>query len=249
MKITAAYDPARSAVVIEVTDAPVEPLITRLDVNGRATVRRPGTTYRASGAGRWFADDREHALIGSVRYIAEAGADRAIVDAALEGAPRGPLLSNPVTATPDVAVLQVHGLTGTRTTTSTVHPIIGRPVPVITHDVASSRTGTLVLLCPDYAEARRLVSLTLGRPSLHLRQGDHPGLDLYFTTTSAAAVHAAGRYWTVDLAYIEIDPPAGVAVTAPPWTFATVTGAHSSFEDVHAQYLTWADLAAGRAAE
>lgn len=244
MDITAVYDPARRYVFVTVTGTTTEPTISRVDANGRAAVRKPGATWHhAAGSDSWRAYDREHAHTGPVRYLAAAGAASAFTDATgLEAVPVNPTLTNPLTSAADLDLLQVTGLTGTRTNTSTVHQIIGVAAPVVTFDVMTLRMGTLTLLVDSYETAAKVAGAADGSVLL-LRQREHPGLDLYLTATGYGAVHAGTRYWTVDLPYAETVAPAGPALTIPAWTWATVAGEHASFAEVHAEYLTWSDLA------
>lgn len=146
------------------------------------------------------------------------------------------------------ALQSVTGYTAERATTTTVHQVIGRVDPVVTIGKMRLRTGTLTAWCADHAAAQAIEALAGRGQLLLLRQPDHPGLDLYFSTTRTTvapdSAQTERRRWSVALDYVETAAPRGDLLGSLGWDFDTVADA-GSFAALRATYATFTDLTVG----
>lgn len=124
-----------------------------------------------------------------------------------------------------------------------VHEVIGRTLPVVTTDVASSRRWTMTLLA-SVAEARTLDLIVASGDPLLIQVPDDcdvPGgyVTVFGAKTSRPARRSARRLVTWDL--VEVAAP-GPDILGATVTWATVTARYATWTDLLAGHATWAGL-------
>lgn len=210
--LSVAPNPATGSVVLDVYDGKTALTITRADANGTRTVRARAAGAIANGSGRYTITDREAALSGNVTYTVIDSAGGGVVVATTLATPDAPPRITNVTAPTTAATpLAITGYEATSDSGTVVHWVEGRPDPVVILRPAHTREGTLTALVSDYAAAVALAAVMRPGVLLMLRQGDHPGLDMYFVVTRSTVQPleqtSDGWAWSVLADYAETAVP------------------------------------------
>lgn len=238
------------AVVLEVdatpTDAPV--IITRVDANGAAPVRL--LAGQAPISGSLTVTDHEAALSGLIRWdVLDSAGVTTSTTLTLEGTVPGPLIAAVQLPGQACAPRAVTGYASRRTSSSVVHWVEDRADPVVILRRARTREGSLTVWASSYADAADIMGVTAPGVLLHLRQPDHPGMDMYFVTLDAEpspeTLTAAGWVWTVRLNYVEVKVPAVPLLGAAGWTFADLTAGYPTFSAVRSAFVDFGALTIG----
>jgi hypothetical protein len=141
--------------------------------------------------------------------------------------------------------------TDTHTGQSTAHQVVGRSDPAVVLRPGGTRTGSFTLACPSLASSQE-VAAVLALPQVFLlRQSDQNNLDLYFITDAVTSTHSdtdwtqtpqPERRWFLDVSFIEVAWPAGIAVPVTVWTYADVLAGYGDYNAVAATFATYGDL-------
>lgn len=248
--LTATPDTTAGTVLLNITGAPAGAVVlTRTDANGSNPVRQ--RTGQVTSGGALVLTDYEAALVGGVTYDAvDSAGVRKTATTTLErpGGYAERFASVQLPAQAHTASL-VLGYEAQRSSSTTIHDILGRVDPVAVVGTTQLRRGTLEVFSMTYAEARHAAD-TASAALLMYRQSDYPGMDMWLTVTGVR-VRAletpaeAGWRWSTALDYVEVRPPAVPLLGAAGWTFNGVTGRHTTFAAVRGSYATFADLLVG----
>lgn len=191
--------------------------VTRTDTNGTREVRRLAGQAPVNGA--MTLTDREASLIGAVSYTVTDAAGQTVTasTSALDTPQRSPRIHQVITPTLVTVPRMLTGYQSTRETATPVHWVEGRSDPVVILRAAKYRAGTLVAYATDYASAAQIDGIARPGWLLMLRQSDHPGMDMYFVTTSSTVepieLRSGGWVWEVRLEYVEVGYPTAALVT------------------------------------
>ncbi len=140
---------------------------------------------------------------------------------------------------------------------STVHQIVGRRDPVVILDQLRTRTGSFTVWCAHHQQAAWVRDALSGPYTYLLRQGDHLGMDMYFTVASVSlapldraylGAGSAPRRWALTVTYTEVrNDPALTLLGATTWTWDDVAYTYDSWASVRDAYDSWADVIVGPA--
>lgn len=214
--------------------------VRRSDANGTdVVVREPPEGLDAvgtDGAGTYTLTDYEPALVGLVEYtLTDGDGDTTTALLGAQGTP-GVWLTLPATAwgVPgkfDLIKDKLHGGPGTPSspliprfapatmvlttsetsdTNGSIHKIVGRADPLVNAGPLAYRNGTMDVFCQDYDEADAIRSLLANGDVALLRQGDFPGMDLYFVTTSLTVRSqqpTPSQRWVASITFQEVVAP------------------------------------------
>lgn len=216
--------------------------IVRADDNGTRPVRLPAGTLPA--AAPLTVTDFEPALSGQVQYrvktsLEELTAWTTLARPGLPMAPRFILPHNPLYA---VVVETVTDYSAARTTSATVHEIIGRPDPILALGLMRPRAGRLEVFSRTYQDARDLESLFERGQVAMYRQPENPGADMYLVALDLETRQEEQVAWITTINYQEVNAPAGDVLTRMDWTFDALAEAHDTFEDVTRAYANFNQL-------
>ena len=193
--------------------------------------------------------DYEPALSGQIQYRVKTqdGELSAWVTLARPGLPLAPrfvLPQNPLYA---LAVETVTDYSAARTTSATVHEIIGRPDPVLALGLMRPRNGRLEVFSKTYQAARALESLFERGQVAMYRQAENPGADMYLVALDVETRQEEHVAWMTTVNYQEIAAPAGYILTREDWTFDALAEAYGTFDDAAQDYANFNQLTVGEA--
>lgn len=213
---------------VQLTLTPTETItsILRSDVNGNASVRVPAGTFPRTGP--LVLEDWEASLTGIVTYTAGPAVARITM------AGTDPWLITPLRPAGSVRLEQVTDYAATHQSLATLHQVVDRPDPLAALGRLTTRTGSLSILCPDYAAATARKDALDRAGIVLLKTPDRPGMDMYFIPTQASYRPAADR-WMLEVAYTEVARPAS-PISAAVWTFGTVSASYPSFANISSGY-------------
>jgi hypothetical protein len=249
----ATVNPAEASVYLEVTGAPAGAVvITRTDANGTTSVRL--REDQEPIAGYLLVQDYEAALVGSVAYELVDSAAAVFTDSVDLGmtgiAPRVHVVQLPsVNALPRF----VSGYDASRSSSTVVHWPVDRGDPVVIVKPARTREGTLTCHADSYADAAAMMGAIVPGRLLMLRQGDHPGLDMYFAVVRSDVqpvemVSDNGTdvwVWSVVAQFVEVKSPPVPLLGEAGWTFEDVTAGYADFAAVRSAFDDFAALTIG----
>jgi len=237
--------------------------ITRTDANGTRAVRVPAGTFPLA-AGTHTIDDHEASLRtgGTITYRAftvAGDADDVLTSDPWTGTEQAHLT---VPLVPSLGLLLADGpddpdavpvtrYGGTRLSSTTLHPIIGRTDPVAVLGPSALPVGALEFATPDLERAGQLVDLLARGWTYMLRQSDQPGLDLYFVVTGTALEHGeddradGARLWLLRVDYARVAAPPDDSATTAGWTYGELAAAAGTYAELPARWDTYLDLAVG----
>lgn len=196
--------------------------ITRTDDNGTRVLRvnRGGQDVTSSGTMQVY--DHEASLRGPVVYTVTdgLGATASVTWSAELQTPAAAWITLPLTtdvyssaATPprSTRVAAILGTSSTRRAQGTLLPVIGSEAPVGNPGPLALRSGTVQLLCLDYAAAHAVELLLAAGDTALLRQQTFPGLDMYFQTdgvdVTPTELVAGAQAWLVTVSFREVAVP------------------------------------------
>lgn len=137
-----------------------------------------------------------------------------------------------------------------RTTSSTVHSIIGRADPIVALGKLGSRKGTLEVFADTVTAANKLARV-FDRGEVVMLKQPVDGIDMYFTADdleiSPYSVQGEVTRYKFTVRYTEVLRPIGTLAGALGWTFDALAAAYPSFNAVLADYATFDDLTIGGA--
>lgn len=221
----------------DVTVAPVPdpPTLTRTDANGTAPVRlREG---QQPIAGVMTATDYEAALTGLVRYDLTDG-DGVTVTASTELAVAVPWLGVPVLPQLGEQLEFVTDYRHERASAGTVHEVLDADAPVPALAPLGTRAGQLVLTAQDFPTALAVQAVYDAGQVAHLRQADHPGMDLYHVAESVSVAPERSR-WAVTVRFREVPAPLAPLQGGLGTTYAQLAG--QTYATTRQQYPTYLD--------
>lgn len=234
------YDTGTMTVTIVKTEA-ITSLI-RADSNGTRKVRTMAGVFPSAGtSGTLTITDHEAALTGPVSY--RAGTAAPVYTSFAKPLP--PRLTLPVQPSVAVWVNNLHAYDAARETSGTVHDIIGRDFPIVVRGSLRSRRGKLEAIAETLAEARLIDALLDRGQTVHLRESDNPGMDMYFYATRSS-VEPVEDKWRVSAEYVETGWPADDRLAYGSWTFTTLAAvAGATFTTTAQDYESFTALAVG----
>lgn len=213
--------------------------LTRTDANGVRPVRLLDRQEIVGGS--LIIEDAEAALTGTITYqLRSALGETTTVSTTLDGTP-GYRLAPAVFPQWAVTVGMVTGYHATRTTSTAVHEVIGRPDPVLRLGALKLRRGTLTIWCDSYDALTAALGVYQRGEVVLLRQGDYAGLDMYHvaTETREEGYDAEHRRWRLDVTYVEVAVPRGPLLGSPSWTWDDLAAMFPTWDAVTAFFATW----------
>lgn len=244
-ELTAVADLATGRVDLAITGTAQVLAITRADDNGTRLVRLRENALPA--AAPLTVTDYEPALSGQIQYRVKTqdGELTAWVTLARPGLPLAPrfvLPHNPLYA---VAVETVTDYSAARTTSATVHEIIGRPDPILALGLMRPRNGSLEVFSRTYQDARNLEALFERGQVAMYRQAENPGADMYLVSLGLETRQEEQVAWLTTINYQEVMAPAGHVLTREDWTFDALAESLDTFEDAALAYANFNQLTVG----
>lgn len=247
VSVTATADLDTARVVLALTGAGQVLSVTRADDNGTRDVRL--ALGQLPAAAPLTITDHEPALSGQIQYRIKTsdGELSAWVTLARPGLPVSPRFTLPSNPLYSVAVETVTDYGATRTTSATVHEIIGRPDPILALGLMRPRSGNLEVFSKTYQNARDVEALfERGQVALY-RQAENPGADMYLVGLEVSTQQTEYVAWLTTIRYQEVAPPAAPVLTRPDWTFDALAAEYETFEDVTKAYASFNQLTIGEA--
>lgn len=247
--ITATVLPDLAAVLLEVSGAATGPVtLTRSDANGTHDVRLlPGQEPITGGM---IVTDYEPALVGPVAYTlidSAAVEDHTVVN--LTGLVDHPVLVSPVRPQLRADLIAVTDYTHSRDTNATVHEIIDRQDPVVVYGQLRTRTGTVALYAPSFADAAAIENIFDSGEVVLLRQTDHDGMDQYLlaerTNVSVFRRDTTPRRWEVTVTFTQVLSPDAPLLAGAGWTFEDLPGQYPTFSWVTSAFNDFNALTVG----
>lgn len=236
--------------------------LTRTDSNGsRIPVRTTAgllPTDPGPEESTLVVEDHEYALTGTIDYTV-TGQDTTTGDPVTASATITPtgsagiegFLTVPQRPTYDSILFMVTGYEESRPSQTTVHPVIGRPDPLVTIGVLGTRRGTLSLFAPTYYYAQQYAHVySLGMTVLY-RQSDYRDLDLYHVATDSVQIapyqinQGLPIRWEVRVPYVEVNRPGGPISGSPLWSYDRLALTMPTYDAVVAEYATYDALTVG----
>lgn len=244
---------AEAAVLVELDALPLVGgaypfTLTRVDTNGASPVRR--REGQNPIAGDLILTDHEAALTGPVRYdLVDGNGVTYSASITLAGAGVAPRITN-VQLPQRVAVpLAITGYDAARTSSSVVHWPVDRTDPVVVLRKPRTREGTLTAFSSSYADAAAMAATVAPGVTLHLRQGDHPGLDMYFAVLESRVAPEelvdAGWVWTVVATFVEVKAPTLPLLGAAGWTYDDLTAGWTTYAAARGSFGDYGALLVG----
>lgn len=240
VSLTATAQPGTASVLLEVdaaTDGPV--VITRTDANGTNPVRlRVG---QEPIAGSLTVIDYEPALNGALSYDvvdASSASASATLDPGLGiTVPQLTAVQLPqLSAAPQL----VTGYTAGRQSASAVLRVVNRADPVVLFGPTRTREGRLDTWCADHETALDVAEVLTKAKVVLFRQGDHPGLDMYFVASHVETQPLQrvidGWRWQTSCDYVEVRNPSLPLLGAAGWTFGDLATEYATFGAVRAAF-------------
>jgi hypothetical protein len=242
--LTAYVDPARSRVQLfarpGVTAQQVPATLTRVEPGGVRVPVRQGTGL----IGDAVIDDYECPLDVPVTY--ELDPDGDTVTVTLPGT-AGPVLVHPTDPTRNLFVAVVDDTPVEARTPGTVHRVVGRALPLVTHTTRNDVRRELVLWLP-YAELPALWTLTADGSPLLVKIPAGCAVEVGWRWPERVRVvkRARDRRGTrgvdVELDAFDVDTPAGPITADPVNSWAAVREYVGTWEQVDTTYPSWLDV-------
>ena len=242
---------ALATVTLTLASAPAGAVtITRVDANGTASVRLLSGAAPISGA--MVVTDHEAAMVGLIRYDVRDSAGATVsASTTLALAATPPIMIRSVqrpsiAATPRL-ILQYDAA---RPSPAVTHDPIDRPDPLPVFGRPRARAGSMQLLALTYADALAVDRAVNDGAVMMLRQGTHPGMDMYFyaagpTRTTHLQHSMDGWRWGITIDYREVASPALPLLGTAGWSYADVTANYPDFASVRTAFTDYASLTAG----
>lgn len=251
--LTATPDPVLGSVLVQVVATAGETMagLTRTDGNGTASVRLLAGQDLAGGS--LTVQDNEAALIGPVTYtFTDADDVQTITTTTFDGTAPGSWITVPVMPGYSFRLaLEPLDLDGRKTSSTTVHDVIGRPYPALTLGRLASIRGRLQLFALTWRDARAIADAYNRGVVVMLRQDAHDGMDLYHVAQEVRLFPSpettSPRRFLVEVDYVGAPRPSGVLLGTVGWDFDGVTDTYPDFDTVRDSYASFADLTAGAA--
>lgn len=242
-------NPATGSHQISITPTATITRIQRTDANGSYDVRTlTGQLPWPAASGVLTLDDYE-AAAGTSTYTVTTSVD--IVTGSV-GMDFGGIiwLGVPVTPQNSAQVKAVLSYDADQQARSTVLEPDGSPFPIIITRSASSRRGSMQLYAGTYAEALNLLRMFGRGQVVMLRQSDHAGMDMFFTSTSAGistlSTAQGSSVFSVTVSYIEVPRPRAALSGALGWTWGELKNTYATWGDVFNDFATWGDVRTNR---
>jgi hypothetical protein len=237
--ITAVPNITDGTVLVTIVKTEAITSLIRADSNGTRPVRvQAGSLPSAGTSGTLTFTDYEAAFSGPVSYRAGTAAP---AWTSFPGKPK-PRLTIPVQPTLALWIDNVHGYDARRESAGTVHDVIGRDSPIVVEGRLRSRRGRLEMIVPTHLDALELEALLERGKTLHLRQSQHRGMDMYFFASNATKEPQEGL-WKVTAEYVEVDAPLSDRAAFGSWTFGTLAAVPgATFGNIAMAYGDFNDL-------
>lgn len=213
--------------------------LTRTDANGVRPVRLLDGQEIIDGT--LVVEDAEAALVGAITYqLTSALGVTTTVSTSLAGTVGYRLAPAPFPQWATTAAL-VTGYDASRSTSTTVHEVIGRADPVVRLGAVRLRRGMLTVWCKSYVDLVAALDVYRRGEVVMLRQPHDPGLDMYHAATEVreSPYDEAWRRWRLDVTYVEVAFPRGPLLGSPSWTWDDLAAMFPTWDAALAFFDTW----------